>query len=220
MGQGGKLVFDEVEYLVQSSDREDIPGGRRCTAADQRAATILFQSIFVCATGSSFPDERCQDGVRISSRRFHVATLAANVAGPGNGISRADLMSRDHMPFQFPAMHTENGRDGLASGRHADKSESPGFITVVLLYHIRSFNAAKHFKNLAKVVPRNVARQITYADIHSLLLSVASDTDVSTACQTNRNDAGDGVLRLPMLSIANRLASRLHQAIIPSSQER
>jgi len=220
MGQGGKLVFDEVEYLVQSSDREDIPGGRRCTAADQRAATILFQSIFVCATGSSFPDERCQDGVRISSRRFHVATLAANVAGPGNGISRADLMSRDHMPFQFPAMHTENGRDGLASGRHAYKSESPGFITVVRPYDIRSFNAAKRFKNFAKIAPRDITRQIAHIDIHSMPLSCTSYPRALRACYTKRNDSGDGVLRLARLSIANGLASRLHQAIIPSSEER
>jgi hypothetical protein len=115
-------------------------------------------------------------------------------------------------------MDTEHRTDSLASGWHTHVSESPGLITVVLPYHTRSFNAAKHFKNLAKVVPRNVAGQIAYADIHSLLLSVASSTDVSTACQTRRNDAGDGVLRLTMLSVANGLASRLHQAIIPSSQ--
>jgi len=127
-------------------------------------------------------------------------------------------MGRDHMPFQVPAMHTENGRDGLASSRHAHKSESAGFIIAVLACHIRSFNAAKHLKHLAKVASCNVPRQITYADIHSLLRSFASNTCVSRACQTKRNDSGDGVLRLTMRSIANGLASRLHQAIIPSSE--
>jgi hypothetical protein len=37
---------------------------------------------------------------------------------------------------------------------------------------------------------------------------------------TRRNDAGDGVLRPARLSIANGLASRLHQAIIPNSELR
>jgi hypothetical protein len=158
--------------------------------------------------------------VSMSSWRFRAAAIAANAAGPGNGLSRVDLMGRDHVPFQVPAMHAENGRDGLASDRRAYKSESSGFAIVVLPYHTRGFNAAKHFKNLTKVIPRNVARQIAHVDIHSVLLSATSNTDVSMSCKTRRNDAGDGVLRLPMLSIANRLASRLHQAIIPSSQER
>ncbi len=67
MGQGRELVSDKVEYLVRSSDGENTPGCRRDTAEDQRAATILLRSIFVPATGSPFPDERCQDGVSISS---------------------------------------------------------------------------------------------------------------------------------------------------------
>ena len=220
MGQGRELIFDKVEYLVQSSDGENTPGCRSDTAKDQRATTILFRSIFVCATGPSFPNRRCRDGASISSRRSRAATLAANAAGPGNGISWVDLMRRDHIPFQVPAMHTENGRDGLASGRHAYKSESPGFITVVRPYDIRSFNAAKRFKNFAKIAPRDITRQIAHIDIHSMPLSCTSYPRALRACYTKRNDSGDGVLRLARLSIANGLASRLHQAIIPSSEER
>jgi hypothetical protein len=181
---------------------------------------ILFQSILACPIASLVAAKHYRDGVSISSRLSPAPAVAASAADPGNGIPQPDLGGRDRLSIQAPAMDAENGRDGLASDRHAYKSESSGFVIVVLPYHTRGFNAAKHFKNLTKVIPRNVARQIAHVDIHSLLLSVASDTGVLMACQTKRNDAGDGVLRLPMLSIANRLASRLHQAIIPSSQER
>jgi hypothetical protein len=67
-------------------------------------------------------------------------------------------------------MNTENGRDGLASGRHIDESGTPGFITMTVLHHVRRFHPAKPFKHLAKIVPRNIARQIPYMNIHSVPL--------------------------------------------------
>jgi hypothetical protein len=69
-------------------------------------------------------------------------------------------------------VNTENGKDGLASGRHVDKSRSSGFIAMAGLHHVRGFNPAKAFKHLAKIVPRDIARQIPYVDIHSVPLFI------------------------------------------------
>jgi hypothetical protein len=64
-------------------------------------------------------------------------------------------------------VNTENGTDGLASGRHAHKSKSPGFLAVTASYHVRRLNPAKPLKHLAKIIPRDITRQIPYIDVHS-----------------------------------------------------
>jgi hypothetical protein len=129
---------------------------------------ILFQSILTRAIVSPFPPGLCRDGMDISSRLFSAPTGAACAAGPGNGVPRPDFRGRDRLPVPVPAVKTQNGRGGLASGRHTHKSQSPEFLAMAVLDHVRGFNPAKRFKNLAQIVPRNVARQITYADIHSM----------------------------------------------------
>jgi len=121
---------------------------------------ILFQFILACAIASPLPPELWGDGVSISSRLFPAPAVAACAADPGNGFPRPNFGGRDRLPIHVPAVNTENGKDGLASGRHIDKSRSPGFVATAGLHHVRCFNAAKPFKHLAKIVPRDIARQI------------------------------------------------------------
>lgn len=151
---------------------------------------ILFQSILAYAIVSHLAAERCRDRVRISSRLFPAPAVAASAAGPRNGIPRADLGGRDCLPVQVPAMNTENGGGGIASLWHAH--QSPGFITITVLHHVRCLHPAKRFKDLAKIVPRHITGHITYTDIHSVPLSSVSNTCLLKACQTKRNDSGDG----------------------------
>jgi hypothetical protein len=138
-------------------------------------------------------------------------------------------MGRDSPAFQILAMEADDGGDGLASGGHIHKSEAPGRTTMPVLHHVCRFNLAERFENLAQIVPCDIARQITYINIHfaplsfdgfipgpqqslqpasgfveaalSVLISrrkavlkprVATSTCVSKACQTKRNNSGDG----------------------------
>ena len=73
-----------------------------------------------------------------------------------------------------PAVKTEHGRRGLASGWHADKCQSDGSTATAMRDHIRGFHVAEQFKNLAQVVSRDTARQIPYADIHSEAFSLCT----------------------------------------------
>ncbi len=106
----------------------------------------------------------------ISSRLFSAPTVAASAAGLGDGGPGLNLGGRDRLPVPVPAVKTENGRGGLASGGHTYKSETPGYTTMTMPPHVRRVNATERFAKLTKVVPRNIGRQITYADIHSVPL--------------------------------------------------
>jgi hypothetical protein len=128
---------------------------------------ILFQFILACAIASPLSPEHGRDGVGISGGLFPASAGAACAADPGNGVPRPDLGGRDGLPVHVPAVNAENGKDGLASGRHIDKSGSPGFSARTGLHHLRCFNPAKLLKHLAKIVPRDIARQIPQIDIHS-----------------------------------------------------
>lgn len=129
---------------------------------------ILFQSILACPIASLLAAERCRDGVSISSRLSPAPAVAASAAGPGNGIPQPDLGGRDRLPVQAPAMDAENRTDSLASGRHTHVSKSPALIAVTVLHHIHCLHPAKRFKNLAKIAPGDITRQVTYTDIHSV----------------------------------------------------
>ena len=133
---------------------------------------ILFQSILACPIASLLAAKRCRDGVSISSRLSPAPAVAASTAGPGHGIPRPDLGGRDRLPVQAPAMNTENRTDSFASGRHTHVSKSPGPITAMLLHYVRCLHPAKRFENLAKIAPGDIARQVTYTDIHSVPLFI------------------------------------------------
>lgn len=144
---------------------------------------ILFQFILACAIASPFPPEHGQDGASISVRLFSVPAVAACAADPENGVPRLDLGGRDCLPVPVPAMNTENSTDGFASGRHPHESKSPGFVTMTVLRHVRRLHPAKQLENLAKIALRDIPRQVTYVDIHSVPLSfAASNTCLSRAC--------------------------------------
>jgi hypothetical protein len=104
----------------------------------------------------------------VSSRLSSAPTVTASAAGFGNGVPRLDLGGRDRLPVPVRAVKTENGRGGLASGRHIYKSEAPGYTTMTIPADVRRLNATERFEKRTKVVPCNIARQITYADIHSV----------------------------------------------------
>jgi len=133
---------------------------------------ILFQSVLACPIASLFAAKRCPDGVSISSRPSPAPAVAASAAGRGNEISRPDLGDRDRLPAQAPAMDTENRTDSLASGRHTHVSKSSGPITATVLHYVRCLHPAKRFENLAKIAPGDIARQVTYTDIHSVPLFI------------------------------------------------
>jgi hypothetical protein len=133
---------------------------------------ILFQFILAGAIASPLPPEHGRDGVGISGGLFPAPAVAACAADPGNGIPWPDLGGRDGLPVHVPAVNTENGKDGIASARHIDKSRSPGFLTMTGLHHVCCFHPAEPFKRLAKIVPRDIARQIPYIDIHSVPLFI------------------------------------------------
>jgi hypothetical protein len=92
----------------------------------------------------------------------------------------------------------KNGTDGLASGRHVHKSKAPGPTTMPVLHHVHRFNLAERFKNLAQIVPGDIARQITYISIHFVPLSF------------------DGFIPGPQQSLlpASRLVEAAHSALI------
>lgn len=131
---------------------------------------ILFPSVLAWVSASPVPLKLCQDGVSVSRRLFPAPARTASAAGPGNGIPRSDFGGRDRPPVYVPAMNPENRTEGLASGRHFDKSRSPGFITRTVLHHVHPCHPAKPFKDLAQIVPRDIARQIPDMDIHSVPL--------------------------------------------------
>ena len=157
--------------------------------------------------------------IGISGRLVPAPTVAASAAGPRNGIPRPELGGRDGLSVQVPAMNTENGTDGLASGRHAHKSKSPGFITMTVFHHVRYLNPAKRFKDLAKIIRCHIPRQVTYTDIHSMPPFICIEHLSLEDVLNRENEFERWVLRLAMLSVTNDLASRLHQAIILSSEQ-
>ena len=137
---------------------------------------ILFQFILACAIASPLPPEHGRDGVGISGGLFPAPAVAACAADPGNGVPWPNFGGRDRLPMHVPAVNTENGTDGRASGRHAHKSKSSGFLTMTASYHVRRLNPAKRFKDLAKIVPRGIAWQIPYRDIHSVPLFIGIES--------------------------------------------
>jgi len=51
-------------------------------------------------------------------------------------------------------------------------------MAMTVLYHVRGFHPAKRFKHFTQIVPGNIVRQIPYADLHSVPLSL----DVEHLC--------------------------------------
>jgi hypothetical protein len=131
---------------------------------------ILFPSILNSDIVSALPAGLRPDAAGTLSRVFLTPTGAARTAGPGNRVPRPDLMGRDRLPVHIPAVDTQDRRGSLAAGRHAHKPQSPGFIAGAAFYHMRGCHAAKWFKYLAQIAGGNVARQIIYADVHSISL--------------------------------------------------
>ncbi len=131
-------------------------------------------------------------GGYLPRRLFPVPAAAASAASPGREASGPDLCSRNRLPVHVPAMNTENSTDGFAPDGHAHKSQSPGFLAATLLHHVRCFHPAKRFKDLAQIAARHIPGQIPYTDIHSVPLSLVSNTYLRRACQTERTDSRDG----------------------------
>ena len=130
---------------------------------------------------------------RVSPHRLSPApAVARRAAGPANRVSWPNLRGRDSPAFQILAIETEDGGDGLASGGHIHKSKAPGSTTMPVLHYVRRFNLAKRFKNLAQITARHIPGQIPYTDIHAVPLSLASNTGLWRACQTERTDSRDG----------------------------
>jgi hypothetical protein len=118
-----------------------------------------------------FPDAAQIASVR--NRLFPVQAVTGRAADAANRIPWPNLIGRDSLAFQILAIETDDGGDGLASGGHIHKSEAPGPLTMPVLHHVRRFNLAERFKNIEQIVLRDIARQITYIDIHSFPRSFA-----------------------------------------------
>lgn len=177
----------------------------------------VYSSLCYCFSFASGTLRGC--GGYLPVRLFPAPAVAASAADPGRGVFGPDLRSRDGPPVHVPAMNTENSTDGFAPDRHAHKSPSPGFLTPTMFHHVRCLHPAKRFKDLAQIGPCHITGQITYTDIHSVPPFLRVEHWSLEDVLNRDNGLERRVLRRAMLSVTNDLASRLHQAIILSSEQ-